>query len=400
MSSNGSLAFVATTPSVQKSSAFAKPESSAVCTQVSASSLTRTSAGSFVARKNVIGTFEGFKPATSFVPTVSPEESGEGDCVIKMANLKEIRDRITSVKNTQKVTEAMKLVAAAKVRRAQEAVMATRPFSEQIVRVLFDLQNRLKLDTFVGELPLVQERPVKKVALLVITGDRGLCGGFNTFVIKEAAARAAALKAQGIAYEFVIVGRKAEQFFGRRSQPIAKSWGCPASPTAAFSAEISEFLANRFLEEEVDRVEAIYTRFVNLISSRPVIQSLLPLAITGFEAEIDEIFRLTSKDGKFSVERETEAFDKLPLPRTMIFEQDPVVILNALLPLYLDAQVYRSLYESVTSELSSRMTAMTSASDNAKALSKELLLGYNRARQAMITQELLEIVSGANAISN
>lgn len=315
-----------------------------------------------------------------------------------MPNLKAIRDRIQSVKNTKKITEAMRLVAAARVRRAQEQVIATRPFADRLAQVLYGLQTRLRFEDV--DLPLLKKRDVKSVGLLVISGDRGLCGGYNTNVIRRAENRAKELKAEGIDHTFVIVGRKAEQYFRRREQPISAFYtGLEQIPTADEANKIADELLSLFLSEKVDRIELVYTRFVSLVSSRPVIQTLLPLDPQGLEAADDEIFRLTSRGGQFEVERQTVTSQVRPLPRDMIFEQDPVQILDSLLPLYLSNQLLRALQESAASELAARMTAMSNASDNAGELIKTLSLSYNKARQAAITQELLEVVGGAEALT-
>ncbi|PZO45421.1 MAG: F0F1 ATP synthase subunit gamma [Leptolyngbya sp.] len=315
-----------------------------------------------------------------------------------MPNLKAIRDRIKSVKNTRKITEAMRLVAAAKVRRAQEQVIATRPFADRLAQVLYGLQSRLKFEE--ADLPLLKQREVKTVALLVISGDRGLCGGYNNNIIRRAEIRAKELAAEGLDYRFVLVGRKANQYFKRREQPIDASFtGMEQIPTADEASTIADELLSLFLSDEVDRVELIYTRFVSLISSRPVIQTLLPLDPQGLEVPDDEIFRLTTKAGAFQVERKKVAGPTpVEFPQDMIFEQDPVQILDALLPLYLNNQILRALQESAASELAARMTAMNNASDNAKELAKTLNLTYNKARQAAITQEILEVVAGANSL--
>lgn len=314
-----------------------------------------------------------------------------------MPNLKFIRDRIQSVKNTKKITEAMRLVAAAKVRRAQEQVIATRPFADRLAQVLYGLQGRLRFED--ASLPLLRKRDVKTVGILVISGDRGLCGGYNTNVIRRAENRAKELKAEGIDYRFVIVGRKAAQYFQRRDQPIAEVFsGLEQVPTASEASQIADTLLELFLSETVDKVELIYTRFVSLISSRPVVQTLLPLDPQGLEVADDEIFRLTTRGGQFEVEREKVSTPTQNFPKDMIFEQDPVQILDALLPLYLNNQLLRALQESAASELAARMTAMSSASDNAKQLIGTLTLSYNKARQAAITQEILEVVGGAEAL--
>jgi F-type H+-transporting ATPase subunit gamma len=314
-----------------------------------------------------------------------------------MANLKTIRDRIQSVKNTKKITEAMRLVAAAKVRRAQQQVIATRPFADKLAQVLYSIQSRLKFADATS--PLLQQRQVKCVGLLVVTGDRGLCGGYNSSIIKKAELRAKELKDQGLDYKFITVGRKATQYFQRRNQPIDATYvGLEQIPTAGEANNIGDELLSLFLSEGVDRVELIYTKFVSLIASRPVIQTLLPLTPQGLEVADDEVFRLTIRDGKFTVERDKLTSTAQPLPSDTVFEQDPNQILDALLPLYLNNQLLRSLQESAASELAARMTAMNNASDNAKQLIGSLTLSYNKARQAAITQEILEVVGGAEAL--
>jgi F-type H+-transporting ATPase subunit gamma len=315
-----------------------------------------------------------------------------------MANLKSVRDRIQSVKNTRKITEAMRLVAAAKVRRAQEQVLNTRPFADRLAQVLSGLQGRLKFEDV--DLPLMAQREVKKVALVVVSGDRGLCGAYNTNVIRRGEERAKELTAAGIEFTYVLIGRKANQYFKRREQPIEASYtGLEQVPTADEAAMIADEILTCFLSEEVDRVELVYTKFVSLVASRPVVQTLLPLDRQGLETSDDEMFRLTTRGGTFAVERDVVDSKPEELPGEMIFEQDPAQILNALLPLYLTNQLLRSLQESAASELAARMTAMNNASDNANELVGKLTLEYNKARQAAITQELLEVVGGAEALA-
>lgn len=314
-----------------------------------------------------------------------------------MPNLKAVRDRIQSVKNTKKITEAMRLVAAAKVRRAQEQVLATRPFADRLAEVLYRLQGRLAFEDV--DLPLLKKREVKTVGLVVVSGDRGLCGAYNTNVIRRAENRAKELKAEGIDYRYVLIGRKAIQYFQRRNQPIEEKYSnLEQIPTATEASQIADELLSLFLAEKVDKVELVYTKFVSLISSRPVIQTLVPFDPQGLEVPDDEIFRLTTKGGQFQVTREKFEVRDYTRPQEMIFEQEPVQILQALLPLYLNNQLLRSLQESAASELAARMTAMNNASDNASELIGTLTLDYNKARQAAITQEILEVVSGANAL--
>jgi len=308
-----------------------------------------------------------------------------------------IRDRITSVKNTKKITMAMKLVAAAKVRRAQDAVLATRPFSETLQSVFGGLISRLGGEAI--DLPLLTQREVKKVTLAVVTGDRGLCGGYNSFMIKKAEARFKELKDQGIEVDMVLIGVKGVAYFERRGYPIRKSFDCGQNPNAKEALAISEELLNTFLGGETDAIELLYTKFVSLIASTPSVRTLVPFSASDITQQGDEVFQLTSESGDFSVERtELDVAEPQEFPNDMIFEQDPIQIVNSILPLYLNGQVLRTLQESVASELAARMQSMQSASDNAGELADKLSLEYNRARQAAVTQEILEIVSGSAAL--
>ncbi|MBP0030749.1 F0F1 ATP synthase subunit gamma [Roseofilum sp. Guam] len=316
-----------------------------------------------------------------------------------MPNLKAIRDRIKSVKNTRKITEAMRLVAAAKVRRAQEQVLATRPFADRLAQVLYRLQSRLQFEDV--DLELLKNRDVKTVGLIVFSGDRGLCGAYNGNVIRRAEMRAKELEQEGLNYEYALLGRKSVQYFQRRDVPIATTrTDLGQIPSAEEADEIVDNILGWFISGKVDRVELIYTKFVSLISSRPVIQTLLPLTPQGLEVVDDEVFRLTTANGSFNVAREkVTSSSEGAFPRDMIFEQDPVQILEALLPLFIKNQFLRALQESAASELAARMTAMSSASDNASQMINTLTLSYNKARQAAITQELLEVVGGAEALN-
>ena len=317
-----------------------------------------------------------------------------------MANLKEIRDRISSVKNTRKITEAMRLVAAAKVRRAQEQVLRSRPFADRLARILENLQTRMQFESV--DAPLLESREVSTITLLAVTGDRGLCGGYNANIIKRTEQRHAELSAQGFKVDLVLIGRKVSTYFQNRSSQYsirATFMGLEQVPNAAEAGKISEEVLAEFLSGTTDRVEIIFTKFINLVSSKPVSQTLLPLDPQGIASPDDEIFRLTTRDCQLGVEKGTVANEQPSLPSDLVFEQTPEQLLNALLPLYLQNQLLRSLQEAAASELASRMTAMNNASDNAKALAKTLTLDYNKARQAAITQEILEVVGGAAAMA-
>ena len=315
-----------------------------------------------------------------------------------MANLKAIRDRISSVKNTRKITEAMRLVAAAKVRRAQEQVLRSRPFADRLARVLQNLQSSMRFEDL--DAPLLDAREVQTITLLSITGDRGLCGGYNANIIKRTELRFKELEAQGYKVDLVLIGRKAITYFQNRSYPIRATFtGLEQVPNAQEAMGIANEVLAAFLSASTDRIEIIFTKFINLVSSKPVTQTLLPLDPQGIASADDEIFRLTTREGRLTVEVGQVENAQAQLPSDIVFDQSPDVLLNALLPLYLENQLLRSLQEAAASELASRMTAMNNASDNAKTLAKSLTLDYNKARQAAITQEILEVVGGAAAMS-
>lgn len=311
-----------------------------------------------------------------------------------------------TVKNTQKVTEAMKLVAAAKVRRAQEAVISGRPFAEALVEVLYNINEQLQLDDI--DVPLTNIRPVKKVALVVMTGDRGLCGGFNNVVLKKAEARIKELRNLGLDYYLISVGKKGNAYFNRREGLfVGRSVEGGGFPTSKEAQVVADDVFSLFISEEVDKVELLYTKFVSLIKSDPVIHTLLPLSAKGEVCDVngkcvdvgeDEFFRLTTKEGRLTVERERVIGKKREFLPNLEFEQDPAQILDALMPLYLNSQILRALQESFASELAARMNAMSNATENAVELKKNLSITYNRERQAKITGEILEIVAGAEAL--
>lgn len=242
---------------------------------------------------------------------------------------------------------------------------------------------------------------MKKVSLVVVTGDRGLCGGYNSAVIKMATKRIEKLKEQGIKVQLVLVGRKGDQWFGKRPTPIAGKFELGNVPQASVGSELSNLLIAQFLTEEVDAAELIYTRFINLISCEPSIRTLLPLTLSGIESDMDEVFMITTKDGKMVLDKKIAQAEAEAEPLgDFIFEDEPAEILNTMLTLYFSATVMRCMQESVASELASRMTAMAAASNNAKKIAATLSQAYNRARQAGVTQEMLEIVGGASANEN
>jgi len=335
-------------------------------------------------------------PVTMYSPTTAAPQAVRVAEPTMGASIRELRDRVGSVKNTKKITSAMKLVAAAKVRRAQEAVLRSRPFSETLERILGGLLQRIKTEGL--DIPLLEARDAKTVGLVVITGDRGLCGSYNAAAIKKTEARIAELKEQGIAAELILIGNKGSTYFKKRETPVRKMVPCTQAPTAEQAQEVANELLSSFYAGELDRIELLYTSFVSMISSYPTGRTLIPLLPSGLEMEGDEIFKLTSKDGEISVQKEKiAAAEPAEFAADMIFEQEPSQLLNAILPLYLNGQLLRTLQESVASELASRMSAMQSATDNAKDLQGRLEQQMNRARQAKITQELMEIIAGADA---
>eukprot|EP01084_Bolivina_argentea_P048956 90109_1 len=308
-----------------------------------------------------------------------------------------LRNRIKSVNNTKKITEAMRLVSAAKVRRAQDMVVKTRPFTEKLHTIFDALISQLGVEDI--WLPLLDVRKVEKVLLVGISGDRGLCGGYNSYVIRKTEARAKELMEKGVKVEIMTIGKKITQYFNQRRNvySLYSTFDCPHEPQANQAQHISSELLNMFINKETDAVEFIYTSFKSLISSEPRFRTVLPLSLTDISNENDELFSLTTKSGDFAVKREVVPKPEVEkISEELVFEQDPLQLLNALLPLYLDGQILHMLQESVASELSSRMRAMQGASSNASDLSKRFNKIYNRERQAGITQELSEIVAGSS----
>ena len=273
--------------------------------------------------------------------------------------------------------------------------------------MLFGVNQRLRVEDV--DSPLVEVRPVETVLLVCVTGDRGLCGGYNNAVIKKVEQRHAELTSLGVKVKLVCVGRKGASYFKRRANiyEVEGDFEIGQSPTIKEAQAIADEIFADFVSGEVDKVELVFTKFVSLISSAPVIQTLLPMAPAGTTCDIDgncvdaaedEIFKLTTREGQLVVESEIVKTETSELDAGLIFEQDPVQIVDALLPLYMNSSLLRSLQEALASELAARMNAMNNASDNAKELQRALNLVYNRKRQAKITTELTEIVSGAASV--
>lgn len=291
-----------------------------------------------------------------------------------MASLLDMRRRIKSVKNTQQITKAMKMVAAAKLKRAQDRVTAARPYAKKMTAVLSALSSKVT-DEFSH--PLLDPRGDEKYLVVLVTADKGLAGGFNANVIK--ATQAFLKQNDDKDLEMVAVGRKGRDFFKRRSTNIAEEYiGLTGRGTANYSdaAEISAEIIKRFSEDEsIDKVFLVFTEFKTVLSQKPVVEQLLPIP---------------------RIESDTEA-EAAPGATEYIYEQPAAEIFGKLLPKQVETQVYRSMLESVASEQGSRMTAMDSASKNAGELIDTLTLNMNRIRQAAITKEIIEVVSGAAA---
>ncbi len=284
-----------------------------------------------------------------------------------MPSLLDYRRRIRSVKNTQQLTKAMKTVAAARLRRAQERVFSARPYAEQLRRVLGDLTGRVENISH----PLLEVRPEERILFIVVTADRGLCGAFNSNILRSAVVFMREHSDQKVT--LVAAGRKGRDFFRRRSLAIRAEFVNIFSRLDYGNAkDISENVIEAYSSAEVDGVYIVYNEFKSVIQQRVVVEKLLPLS----RVEL----------------RETEP------PSDYIFEQPPQEIFNRLLPRYVEVQIYRALLESAASEHGARMASMDTASRNAGEMIDLLTLNMNRIRQAAITREIIEVVSGAGAL--
>ncbi|HLG51880.1 MAG: ATP synthase F1 subunit gamma [Chloroflexi bacterium] len=284
-----------------------------------------------------------------------------------MPSAREFRRRIRSVRNTSQITKAMEMVSAVKMRRAQEAVGASRPYAQRMAELVAGLA---RVASQVDEVdPLLAERPVQRIGLIVITGDRGLCGAFNTNVIRRAAQF---IVNQPVPVQTMAIGRKGRDWLIRHgSEVIAEVSGLPDRPSLLDIAPITTIAIDGYRSGRFDRVEIIYNRFVSTLRQETEQRQILPVVpIDGMESRFIDY----------------------------IFEPDPITVLAQLLPRYVEVLVYQSVLESVASEHSARMVAMHNATQNAREVIEELTLSYNKARQAGITKEILEIAAGAEAL--
>lgn len=307
-----------------------------------------------------------------------------------MANLKDIKSRIQSVENTKKITRAMKMVAAAKVKKAESSVKSARPFAEELIiafKKLLKAVGNYTPSTQNIKLPienypeLLKRREFKTAGILVVTSNKGLAGAYNANIIRSVLKKIEEYKSQGISTKLFIVGQKGISSLRRKSTDVGfeiiKTYTKIANEISSAGAEhIAEDLAEFFVSGEIDKIEIFTTKFKNMMSYSAETWEILPISID-----------------QSAEEHEDHQIDPL-----MIFEPDESSILQKLVPLYLTNTIYQALLEAQASELASRMTAMSAASTNAEKMINILTIDYNKARQWAITQEILEVVSGADAL--
>lgn len=285
-----------------------------------------------------------------------------------MANLKEIKKRIGSLKNTSQITKAMKMVSAAKLRRAQEAIVAGRPYADKMQEVLTSLSAGVDSNSN----PLLEVREVKTVGVVLFTSDRGLCGGFNGNLIKTVEKMSAEQFAgKEVSYSFY--GKKGMEYFKRRGfEAVSAHTTAPGAAGYSISLEIADDIIDAYTKGDVDEVYVVYGKFQSAMTQIPVGERLLPLA----------------KDGENGSGEKPD----------FLFEPSAGEILEGLIPKYVASQIYRAILETAASEHGARMSAMDSASKNASEMIEKLTVQYNRARQATITTELMDIINGANTV--
>jgi len=292
-----------------------------------------------------------------------------------VAAVQDINRRIRSVRNTRKITKAMELVAGARLRRAQARIEAMRPYADRMMELMV---GTARASTSVRGLPLLQRREVRTAAILALTGDRGLAGAFNAQILRQVFALERRLRGEGVDVRWLVSGRKGSSTLRFRRYELAQAWmGFSDRPAYSDAQAVAHSITELYSEEEVDAVIVVYNHFESPLVQRVVEQEILPIPEHVFEAD-DHASALV---GDF------------------IYEPDPELILERLLPVYVETELYRALLESAASEQGARMTAMRNASKNAAELIDSLTLAMNRARQAEITQEILEVVAGADALT-
>jgi F-type H+-transporting ATPase subunit gamma len=296
-----------------------------------------------------------------------------------VASLQDIRRRITSVKNTRKITKALELVAGARLRRAQTRIEEMRPYADRMQELMV---GTARAASSFRNLALMQRRDVQRVAIVVVTGDRGLAGPFNGQVLRAAFELERSERAAGHDVAWLVTGRKGASTLRFRRYELTEAWaGFADKPTYADAQAVAHKLTELYTNAEVDRVVLVYNRFVSALVQRVTTVDLLPIPETVFEAA------------------ETSDEERGPVRGDFIYEPEPEEILQRLLPVYLETEIYRAFLESAASFLAAQMIAMRNASKNAGDLIDRYTLQMNRARQAQITQEILEIVAGADALA-
>lgn len=313
-----------------------------------------------------------------------------------MPNLKDIRSRIKSIKNTEKITMAMKMVAAAKVKRAENRLKANKPYAKALNDLFAKIHDKLQqADDATGEsryLSLLKRRDIKKVGVIVMGSDRGLCGAYSANIIKQAINLNKLYLADNIEPVYYLVGNKVIRSFPSFCpgvKVIGNLGGMSAAPTNYDAQQIIDTVLKAFEAGEIDAIQILYTRFESMISYKPTLLPLLPTE----PVVSHESLPLVTRELPHLENEKHKAIES-----ELLIEPNPAAMLDKLIPDYLENLTFSALLESAASELAARMTAMSNASKNAKELIGLLTLQYNKARQAAITQEILEIVSGANAI--
>jgi F-type H+-transporting ATPase subunit gamma len=303
-----------------------------------------------------------------------------------MASLQDIRRRISSIRNTRKITKALELVAGARLRRAQQRIEAMRPYADRMQELMV---GTAQAASSFRNLALIQRREeVRRIAIVPITGDRGLAGPFNGQVLRRAFELERRARSEGQEVSWLVVGRKGASTLRFRRYELAGQWaGFSDRPEYADAQAVAHRLAELYTDEEVDRVVLVYNRYVSPLVQRVQATDLLPIPEHVLHGGDDE------------AEAEGESEDAPRGRPDFIYEPEPEQILQRLLPVYLETEIYRALLESAASFLAAQMTAMRNASKNANDLIDRLTLSLNRARQAEITQEILEVVAGADALA-
>jgi F-type H+-transporting ATPase subunit gamma len=296
-----------------------------------------------------------------------------------MATVQDLKRRIRSIRNTRKITKAMELVASARLRRAAARIEAMRPYADRMMELMV---GTARASTSLQGLTLLQRRDVQSAAIVALTGDRGLAGAFNAQVLRHAFALERQLRAEGVTVRWLVAGKKGRSSLTFRGYDLEATWtGFSDRPAYADAQAIAHRAAELYENGEVDRVVLVYNQFVSALVQRVVEQDVLPIP--------EQLLARGREE-----EREQAA-----LLGDFIYEPEPEEILQRLLPVYVETELYRALLESAASEQGARMTAMRNASSNAGDLISSLTLDMNRARQAEITQEILEVVAGADALT-